>query len=181
MAGTGGPRPGAGRKPKPEKYSGPINKAEKQIVDKLPQIVQEQLKLALGGISVIKEKWIPRAAFSLGDLIAKGAGKTSEEAAKATENPEEMVLAERKVTKTLPDRAAGQYLINRIMGGPVQKVAPTDPSGEKEYGSELTDEAAINRLAAIFDLGRARGSKAPSGEDKAAHLDTPAGTSDTSG
>lgn len=47
-AGHGGKRAGAGRKPKAEKYERPINRAEKQIVDRLPEIVQAQIDLALG-------------------------------------------------------------------------------------------------------------------------------------
>lgn len=45
---SGGSRPGAGRKPKAQKYQAPINKAEKQIVDKLPLIVSSLLDLAAG-------------------------------------------------------------------------------------------------------------------------------------
>ncbi|KPL80226.1 hypothetical protein [Herpetosiphon geysericola] len=49
MAATrGGRRPGAGRKTKTEKYARPINKAEKQIVDHLPQLITNMLTLASG-------------------------------------------------------------------------------------------------------------------------------------
>jgi hypothetical protein len=50
---NGGPRPGAGRKPKADKYVADINKAEKKIRDKLPDIVDAQIGLALG--VVVKE------------------------------------------------------------------------------------------------------------------------------
>jgi hypothetical protein len=78
----GGPRPGAGRKPKADKYSADINKAEKQIRDHLPEIVAAQIALSLG----LK-----------------------------TETEEGVIYT------TIPDRAAGQYLINRIAGSPTQK------------------------------------------------------------
>lgn len=48
MAGTGGRRPGAGRKPKAEKYETAIAKAEKRIVDRLPQLIDNLFALADG-------------------------------------------------------------------------------------------------------------------------------------
>jgi len=44
----GGARPGAGRKPKDEKFKVPIAKAEKKIADKLPWLVDQALELAEG-------------------------------------------------------------------------------------------------------------------------------------
>lgn len=78
----GGPRPGAGRKPKAQKYSADINKAEKKIRDSLPAIVDAQIALAIGLMTITAE----------GDIYT-----------------------------TVPDKAAGQYLMNRIMGSPIQK------------------------------------------------------------
>lgn len=83
----GGPRTGAGRKPKADKYARDINAAEKKIRDKLPDIVDAQIALALG--VVVKEM-----------------------------NP---ITLEDQYYTTLPDKAAGQYLMNRIMGSPIQK------------------------------------------------------------
>lgn len=38
-----------------------------------------------------------------------------------------------------------------------EKVAPTDPSGEKEYGSDgLTDDQRLEKLLALLDKARAR-------------------------
>jgi hypothetical protein len=45
---NGGARPGAGRKPKEEKFKVPIAKAEKKIADKLPMLVDKALELAEG-------------------------------------------------------------------------------------------------------------------------------------
>lgn len=45
---NGGVRPGAGRKPKDEKFKVPIAKAEKRIADKLPMLVDKALELAEG-------------------------------------------------------------------------------------------------------------------------------------
>ncbi len=48
MAQNGGARPGAGRKPKDEKFKIPIAKAEKKIADKLPMLIDKALELAEG-------------------------------------------------------------------------------------------------------------------------------------
>lgn len=48
MAGTGGRRPGAGRKPKAEKYQTAIAKAEKRIADRLPELIDNLFALADG-------------------------------------------------------------------------------------------------------------------------------------
>ena len=49
MADTrGGARPGAGRKAKRDKYGTAIQRAEKQIVDKLPQLIDNMMALADG-------------------------------------------------------------------------------------------------------------------------------------
>ena len=45
---NGGARPGAGRKPKDEKFKVPIAKAEKKIADKLPMLIDKALELAEG-------------------------------------------------------------------------------------------------------------------------------------
>jgi hypothetical protein len=48
MSGTGGPRPGAGRPSKAVKFAGTIARAERQIADRLPQIIDRMLELADG-------------------------------------------------------------------------------------------------------------------------------------
>jgi hypothetical protein len=54
MAENGGARPGAGRKPKDEKFKVPIAKAEKKIADKLPWLIDQALELAEG---VVVQEW----------------------------------------------------------------------------------------------------------------------------
>jgi hypothetical protein len=48
MAQNGGARPGAGRKPKDEKFKQPIAKAEKKIADRLPWLIDQMMELAEG-------------------------------------------------------------------------------------------------------------------------------------
>jgi hypothetical protein len=55
--------------------------------------------------------------------------------------------------------------IRAIMGlNAPTKVAPTDPTGEKEH-AELSDAERITKLMAIFDAARARRGDAPAGTD----------------
>lgn len=115
MAGKGGARPGAGRKPKAQKYKGPVTKAEKQIVDRLPAIVDAQLRLATGGIEMVRREYAPAGT------ITTGSGEFCqlvfpEKAA------DELVLVKEVREVSQPDRAAGQYLINRILGTPTVHV-----------------------------------------------------------
>lgn len=114
MAGTGGARPGAGRKRKADKYQADINKAEKKIIDKLPQIVEAQIDLALGLKAV----------------------RFNEETQKE------------EVYTTIPDRQAGQYLINRIMGTPTQRINITRPPKPLE---QMTDEELDEFEASIIN------------------------------
>lgn len=112
----GGARPNAGRKKKLDKHAHSVDAAEKQIRDRLPEIVDAQLKLALGGEDIVTEKWQPAG------LVTTGSGEFT--SLVFPDLPaDEMVLVERTITKANKDRAAGQYLINRILGSPTQKVS----------------------------------------------------------
>lgn len=77
---------------------------------------------------------------------------------------------ERFVTQEveLYDAQAALVQIGRALGMFVDKIAPTDPTGTKEYAA-LTDEERTERLAALLERARARragppASDAPAGE-----------------
>lgn len=55
----------------------------------------------------------------------------------------------------LHDAQAATVQLGRALGVFVDKVAPTDPSGQKEYGA-LTDEERAARALALLDAARAR-------------------------
>ncbi|MDR3634332.1 MAG: hypothetical protein P4L84_11055 [Isosphaeraceae bacterium] len=54
MAGRGGKRAGAGRKPKREKHKNPVQAAEDRIRDKLPHLIDKLFELS-DGIEVVKQ------------------------------------------------------------------------------------------------------------------------------
>ena len=65
----------------------------------------------------------------------------------------------------LGDTQARKILFDYLLGVPVQRVAPTDPTGEYEY-TGLGDAAIVGELAALFNAARARAAREadPGGE-----------------
>lgn len=93
MAGRGGARPGAGRKPTALKriiHATPIQQAEGKIRDRLPWLVDQMMVLAEG-------------------VVIQKADK----------------LGRPMIYEAPPDRAAIEYLMDRIMGKPKQPVDVT--------------------------------------------------------
>ncbi len=84
---SGGARPGAGRPRKREKFARPIARAEKQIADRLPMIVDRLLELAAG-------------------VLVQDVDQHTGEV---------------RVYQAKPDRQAAEYLVNRILGKPVEQ------------------------------------------------------------
>ena len=109
MAGRGGARPGAGRKPKAEKFARPIAAAEKRIADKLPFLIDKQFELAEGVPLIDNSK-------ALKYLI-----ETIQTACPDAERVERVVAELKQFFSTAPDRQAIQYLVDRIMGKPTEK------------------------------------------------------------
>lgn len=83
-SGHGGARPGAGRKPKDEKFKQPIAKAEKRIADRLPTLIDKMFELA-DGVLVEEISLTGRAVYqkppdykALSYLIDRIMGKPTE-------------------------------------------------------------------------------------------------------
>lgn len=91
---TKGQPGGPGRRPKAQKFARPIARAEKQIVDCLPELIDLHLELARG-------VWVE-------DTGRDGTPR---------------------IYKRAPDRDAGQYLINRILGKPTERAEVTGANG----------------------------------------------------
>lgn len=82
----GGARPGAGRPATRVKHARPIAQAEKRIADRLPEVADAMLELALGA-------WVEERDADGG----------------------------KRVYRKAPDPKAGVYLLDRIMGRPLQQ------------------------------------------------------------
>lgn len=110
MAENGGARPGSGRKAKAEKFKLPIARAEKRIADRLPELIENMFVLANGGYERVEEQWAPAGSLYV------GGGKMYPDLP-----DEELVLIKRTSSIADRDRAANQYLIDRIMGKPTER------------------------------------------------------------
>lgn len=121
MGQNGGARPGAGRKAKAEKFKQPIARAEKRIADGLPQLIDNMLMLANGGYERVEEEWQPAG------LIYIGSGEFARRAFPELE-PDKLVLVKRKRSVADRDRAANEYLINRILGKPTERQEVSGPN-----------------------------------------------------
>lgn len=114
----------AGRPRKAEKYAGQISQAEDTIADQLPQLLAAQLELALGGREQVEEHYAPAGTITIGSGESLALVFPDKPAG-------ELILIKRSRSIAAPDRAAGQYLIDRILGRPVAAVdatidSPTD-------------------------------------------------------
>lgn len=131
----GGARVGAGRKPRAEKFARPIAAAEKRIADRLPELVDNLLLLAAGGIEQVEERYEPAGLVQVDDYeeVQREGRRSRQHKVKRPAYPkapaEQMVLVERRVTHTLPDRAALQYLIDRILGRTTSRMVTDVTSG----------------------------------------------------
>lgn len=86
---------GPGRPRKADQNAGAVARAEKKIRDRLPEIVDAMIELALG---VVVDELNP-------------------------------VTNQRMVYQKPPDRGAGQYLMDRIMGKPTERHEHTGEDG----------------------------------------------------
>jgi hypothetical protein len=114
MAGSGGARPGAGRKRKADQFAGAIARAEKKIADRLPELVDNMLILANGGYERVEEQWAPAGSLWI------GSGEFQRRMY-PDRDPNELVLVKRTVSIADRDRQANEYLINRILGKPIER------------------------------------------------------------
>lgn len=125
----------AGRPRKAEKYAGAIAAAEDRIADRLPEIIDAQLQLALGGYEQVEEQYAPAGTVTIG-------GGEYLTLVYPDRKPDELVLVRRSVSVAAPDRAAGQYLIDRILGKPVAAVDATVDAPEDSALGRLLDAVA---------------------------------------
>lgn len=119
----GGARPNSGPKPKPtNQLITDVNAVCLARTTKwLPELLDNLKKLADGGYERVEQKFErqtivpPRGALDIDG--------------KPILPYEEMVLIEQKVEVAEPDRAANEYLINRLLGKPTERKELSGPDG----------------------------------------------------
>lgn len=129
----GGKRANSGRKPRAERFAKPIASAEKRIADKLPEVVDTLLALATGSSKRVEERFQAAGTILRDDVLRDPL--TGEPERDGRGNfvkirvpmfpdlpPDELVLVDRKEIEIGADRAAAEYLTDRILGKPVALV-----------------------------------------------------------
>jgi hypothetical protein len=139
----GGARPRAGRKRKATKYESAIQTAETKIIDKLPDIIENLLTLADGGQQIITEEWQPAGLVTL-TKHDEDKDKFYQVQAFPDLDPLETVLVKRTVVTAGRDRAANQYLVDRVMGKATQRLQILKPDKPFE---EMTDAELAEYIA----------------------------------
>jgi hypothetical protein len=130
--GHGGARPGSGPKPRSQRFARPIAAAEKRVADWLPHLIETMKSLADGGTLRTEEKWVSAGSVTVeGILVDEKTGRARRVKVPAFPDlpPDAMVLVERRTITLAPDARANEYLIDRIMGRPVQKEELSGPDG----------------------------------------------------
>lgn len=129
----GGARPGAGRKPKAVKNQSAISKAEAQIKDRLPELIDNLLHLACGGYERVTSTFEPAGLIMIESVEYDDDGKAikSKRLAFPDLPANQLVEVKRTVTTADKDRKANEYLIDRIMGRPQQPVKFEDLSDDE--------------------------------------------------
>jgi hypothetical protein len=119
---------GPGRPKKADKYKGKIERAEKQIADRLPDLIDNLFELANGV------------------LVAEV-------------NP---VTGETNVYRKPPDYKANEYLINRIMGKPTERLEASGPDGGPiPLEHAVPDEQVGSFVKAFAEIQNYRGAIEP--------------------
>lgn len=138
--GHGGKRDGAGRKRTRDKYEGAVTAAEQKIADKLPQLVDQLLKLAKGGYTRTEAVWKPAGLVFIEEVEELQSGdpenpKIRERVVKKPAFPDlpadKLVCVEKRTSIADADRQANIYLMDRILGKPALSVeADVTSNGE---------------------------------------------------
>ena len=129
--GHGGAREGAGRTAKAVKYGTEITATERYIADRLEELRLNEFALATGGAVRTEECW----ELALGIVVDSHETNPSGVIVKTKKQlfpdakQDDMVLVSKKVITPEPDRAAIEYLIDRILGKPTQAMELSGPDG----------------------------------------------------
>ena len=114
----------AGRPKRTEKYAEEIGTLEDQMAASLPARYAALDLLASGGFEQVSETWEPAGMIYRDDYAVGDEGKVvrSKVLAFPDKPADELVLIKRTRSIAAPDRKANEYLINRILGTPVQQI-----------------------------------------------------------
>lgn len=140
----------AGRPKRTEKYAEQIGTLEDQIAASLPARYAALDLLASGGFEQIQETWEPAGLIYRDDVTTGEDGKLQRTRVLAfPDKPaDELVCIRRTRSIAAPDRRANEYLINRILGTPVQQI-----EGEVDTPAGGVLDRFMESVARIYGSG----------------------------
>ncbi len=159
--GHGGARDGAGRKSKAEVYKSEIQTFNDACAQSLRQRF-DALDALAEGAERTEERYELALSLTVDDTEMNPSGVVVKIKRQLFPHagPDEMKLVERKVVTLEPDRAANEYLVDRVMGKPVQQV---DLPEDSNVGGALLETFGGSLVKAYGDDGIDDGGAAPEG------------------
>ncbi len=143
----GGARPGAGRKPKRVKFPVQVEKLEKKLAAHQEKAARNLIKLADGGFERVTETWKAAGLVQVvrteqvegpqGPKVLRFLDRAFPDL-----DPDALVCIERRREVAEPDRAANEFIIERIAG----RIDVFDDSADEDKTPELTDQARKRAL-----------------------------------
>lgn len=142
----------AGRPRRAEKYAAAIGSLEDQLAASLPARYAALDLLAAGGFEEITETWEPAGLIYRDDVTTGDDGKLQRTRVLAfPDKPaDELVCIRRTRSIAAPDRRANEYMINRILGTPVQQI-----EGAIDTPEGGTLDRLLESVARIYGEGSA--------------------------
>lgn len=149
--GHGGARDGAGRKSKAEIYKSEIQTFNDACARSLAQRF-DALDALAEGAERTEERYELALSLMVDDTKTNPSGAVVKIKRQLfpQAGPDEMRLVERKVITLEPDRAANEYLVDRVMGKPVQQV---DLPEESNVGGALLEAFGGSLVKAYGNTG----------------------------
>ncbi len=148
--GHGGARPGAGRKPKAERYAPEIESANDKVFDRLGDNVDALQARADNDLIVVHEEYAPAGTVTVDDVEIDGDGRVHKvkKPAFPGSDPKQLVLVKRRTVNNGPSETALIWLAEQGVGKPTQQIE----SIAKNIDLSKLSTEQLERLAAGDDL-----------------------------
>ncbi len=147
--GHGGARNNSGRKSKRIKFAGPVGKLDKKLAAHVEKAAANLIQLADGGYERVTRVMKMAGSLTRSEFVEKegprgGIIMLRKEVPMFPDlPPETLICVEERREWADPDRAANEYIIDRIAGRPGQMDEPED---DKNGGAKVTDDARKKAL-----------------------------------
>jgi len=105
-------------------------RATDKLVNALLKSIANLIKIA-DGVETVVERWEAAGTITCEILIDNPGGRPirSQKLLYPDLPPDQMVLVARTITNAGPDRASNQYLIDRVLGKPIEQVSLSTKAG----------------------------------------------------